>query len=216
MLTKEDKDKAIAEVIKKYGQPVFEMSEPKNECAKLVLELNTQYRLERVAAARAEKKANGQKQAANTLNEIAQGIERGKYVDSIPGPMFLQEEDLLGFTEEQRTIVKAKFENWERTNKQLAIQYQTHTQTITALFNTQRFKMLYMKVIDRVLPFDAMQSLRRAMRSDDSKVTLRIAEHYGLIKSEKIDVNMSNKPIEDPKAIEMLKQLGDRLAEEKD
>ncbi len=65
--------------------------------------------------------------------------------------------------------------------------------------------------MDQILPIEASQALRTAMKEGDSKIITRVAEHYNVLKSEKLELEV-NKPIEDPVALKMLKELGDKLA----
>jgi hypothetical protein len=67
-------------------------------------------------------------------------------------------------------------------------------------------------VFDSILPIEALNAIRIAMRRGDTKVTLEVARSYGLIKPETIDVNTNSKPVEDTQAISLLKTLGDSLA----
>jgi predicted DNA-binding protein (UPF0251 family) len=119
---------------------------------------------------------------------------------------------LLTFTQTEKDIVVCYFEDLSQSHKQIATKLGIAYQTVTALLQSKRFQILYAKVFDSILPIEALNAIRIAMRRGDTKVTLEVARSYGLIKPETIDVNTNSKPVEDTQAISLLKTLGDSLA----
>lgn len=123
--------------------------------------------------------------------------------------------DLLAFDEKEKDIIVTYFENQSLTPHQLSNQFGMSRQKVMALLNSPAFKIIYSKVYDRLLPIESLMAIRAKMKEGDSKVILEVARNYGLIKNEGLDITNRVKAIEDPEAIQMLKELGNRMSEGK-
>ena len=219
-MQKEEYERLKGEIISKYGQPVFDLHDPQNESATKLKQLQTAYRLSKLADARAKAKEAGKHLKPEGLAEIAQEAKTAvqiqqkrtdaKYTPSCIPELHLNEKDLIAFTEKEIEVIRRYFERLDQSPKEIAAFCGVNYQFVTALLASPSFKILYSKVFDHILPFESLLSIRSAMKGGDSKTALRIAEHYGLIKSEKMDISI-NKPVDDPEAIKLLKQLGDKL-----
>lgn len=206
-MERSDFDKLKAEIIQKFGKPESDNGTPLNESARRISELCIQYRVARNQESRAKAKETKLKLAAELAKEKS---EDARYEQVQAEPVFLSDKDMLPFTEQEALIVRDKFENFNIKDNQLAHRHHTTVQKVTALWTTEAFKYLQLKLQDKILPMIAFNSLMRFAKTD-AKVALRIAEHYKMLKSETLDINNTIKPIEDPEALKRLKELGDNL-----
>lgn len=217
-MTKEEFEQLSKEIKEKHGKPEWEEWQPMNESARQLMTLRTEYRMRLVASRRKERLDAGEKMRPEGLKEIAEGVLKDKakamLVERVGIPeLFLNENDVRGFSMTEKEILHSYFNDLTLKPKQLAVKHQVSYQQVVALLDSTAFKILYTKVFDRILPFESLIALRQAMRKGDSKVSLEIARHYKLIQDETVNVNGLSKPIDDPKALTMLKDLGDKLAD---
>lgn len=204
-MTKEEYNTQKEQIAKEYGLPEYDMGDPINESARKHKELLSLYRLSNL-----KEKRDKETKELKTLAQTAKDNKK-EYIEHSVAPTFLTNKDLESFNSREKDIIIAYFEDFSLTSKELSNRFGLPHQTISALFRTMQFKILYTKVFDQLLPLESLVALRQAMKNGDSKVSLRIAEHYGILKNEQKDVNVLSKPIDDPKAHEMLNQLADKI-----
>ncbi len=219
-MTKEEYKALSDKIIVEYGKPEYNNYEPVNESAVKIKVLLSEYRMSTMANARRahsenakleREKDNNLKRVNEGLKDIAEDIPNKYKAYAIP-ELFLTESDLIPFNEKEKELLHEHFTNLTLSNKQLAIKCNVSTQHVTALLNSTAVQILNQKVFDKLLPLEALKSILKALRANDSKVSLEVARHYKLIQNETSDINVISKPINDPEAIKMLKELGDKLA----
>lgn len=200
----EEYNQAKADIIKLHGEPVRDFDE-KNEAARLIDQLN--YKRRAVAM-----------QAGRKLKDIVSDVPSSqlKKYSAVPlRPIYLEDKDLKQFNDIEKAILQAHYEDSTLNNEQLATRFGVKRQQVTALFNSMEAKLLKIKLFERECPDKIRLALLHLVEDNDQKTTLRLAEHYGIVKAEKTDINITSKPIEDPEAQKMLRELGDRLSEKK-
>jgi hypothetical protein len=205
-------DIAKQKLIETFGQPEWDNHVAVNESAKRLNTLLTEYRLSCRAAKRLEAKEAGQKQETEIKDLITPEIKQ-KYKGISIGAIELNENDLLMFTDVEKDIIHNHFEDMTLTHKQLAFKNGVSRQIVTALLDSPAYRFLETKVFSKLMPSEIQIALLKATRGGDSKIVQRLAEHYKILHPEKLEVDI-NKPIEDSKAVQMLKELGDRLVNE--
>lgn len=202
-MTDEEYNLAKADIIKLHGEPVRDFDE-KNESARLIDQLNYK---RRAAAMQAGRKAK--------LSDIVSDVpvsQLRKYSALPLRPIYLEDKDLKQFTDLEKQILQAHYEDSTLNNEQLATRFGCKRQAITALFNSMEAKLLKIKLFERECPDKIRLALLHLVEDNDQKTTLRLAEHYGIVKAEKTDINITSKPIEDPEAMKLLRELGDKLS----
>ena len=199
-MNKQELDKQISDIEALLGKADFDFDRtPLNESAKKIKELRSQYQ--------SEMKRKQWEEAKAVKNFLSP--EDVKATKDLPAPpIYLEEHDLKGFTGVEAAIIEAYFENRNLNHQQLAKQFSVPRQTITALMHSTKFNLLRVKYTDMELPADVRLALGKLVKAGDQKTVLRLAEHYGIIKAEKQDVNITNKPIEDLEIIKLLQELG--------
>ncbi len=200
-MTKEEYEIEKAKIIATLGEPVRDF-DYKNESARLIDELKKQ----RQETGKQEKKGLKEFIAEVPKERLAKAAAK-----ALP-PMYIADHDLKGFTDLEAAVIVAHYADRSLNNEELARQCNTKRQTVTALFHSQAFKVLRAKYFDIEMPPAAQNAALHLVHDNDQKTTLRMMEHYGLIKAEKQDINITSKPIEDPAAMKMLRELGDKLA----
>lgn len=213
-----DYEQEKKQIIEKHGEPVFELGNPVNESAKLLRALRNQ-KIQ-------ESRKTGMKQGRPTsvpnlgsveATEIAKQVR--KHLNqvtprSLPA-MEVEDKDIRMFNENEQNLIRDHFREPELSNKDLAKKHQVSYQFVTALMNTPSVKLLEAKVTDRLFPWETRMSILHGLRSNLPQITLRMAEHLNIISSSKTELNITNKPIEDPETIKMLRELGDKAANQK-
>jgi hypothetical protein len=189
-----------AEIIAKFGQPEYDMRDPVNESARLIAKLVARKSVEDRAATKKQK------------SEFAQLVgSLDKTAETLPAPD-INDNDLTAFDETERQLITAYFSDLNQSPKTLATRFNVNYQMITALFKSDRFKILYKKVFDSILPLEGLIALRALLKKGDTKAVLETLRHYGLIKTEAVDVNITRStPIEDVAAVDLLKKIGDSI-----
>ncbi len=207
-MTKDELDKAVADVKGLLGDPEFDFDQtPLNESAKKIKELRSQFKSEKMKEQHAAKKA---------LEQSFNADER-KLVESLPAkPIYIEEHDLKGFSELERAIIEGYYENRSLNQQELARRFNVPRQTITALFHSTKFNLLRIKYYEFTMPSKLMLATEKLVDAGHEKTILRLNEHYGIIKAERSDINITSKPIDDPEAMKMLKELGDKLSGDKE
>lgn len=203
-MTKEEKDKQIADVIALLGKPEFDFDQtPLNEAAKKIKDIRSQFKSEHMKAQHEAKKAFEKSFEPKTL-------EAAKLFPA--KPIYIDDNDLKGFTELERAVIEAHFENRDLNQQQLSRAFDLPRQTITKLFHSAAFKILKVKYYEYVMPSKLMLATEKLVDAGHEKTILRLNEHYGIIKAEKTDINITSKPIEDVEAMRLLRELGDKLS----
>lgn len=217
-MTKDQYELLKAEIINKYGVPVRDTFSPElnNESANKLNALKGEYLNSCRAASLDAKRILRAKN--ESLKEIAadikpRGVDDPDYIRRKPDPCYVMSSDLLAFDEKEKDIIVTYFENQSLTPHQLSNQFGMSRQKVMALLNSPAFKVIYSKVYDRLLPIESLMAIRAKMKDGDSKVILEVARNYGLIKNEGLDITNRVKPIEDPEAIKLLKELGNRMSQ---
>ena len=212
-MTKSEYEEQRKKIIETFGKPVFDMAEPQNESAKRCNALLSEYRQGVLSAKRVQNREKGMKVKPETVREIAENItsEQKNRYSSIPIPEInLSDNDLIAFTDDERDVIIQHFNNMNLTHLQLSAKCKLNRQQITALLHSPAYRVLESKVFDKLMPTETRLSLLRCVRGNDSKITQRLAEHYKILNPEKVEIDL-NKPIDDPKALKLLKELGDKL-----
>lgn len=199
-MTKTEYELAKAGIIQAYGKPEYDMKEAINESAKRLEALKMAY----IRQPKTEKEQ---------LTDIVKDVSK-KQIMAVQGialpDLQIDERYLTAFNDVEKKLLHDHF-NTNLSNKELGIRYQLSSQAVTALLNDTRVKVLEARLFDSLAPWRTRLALMRLVEANDSKVTLRLAEHFGVVKSEAKDLNLNTKPLDDPKAIAMLKELGDKL-----
>lgn len=207
-MTKEQLDQQINEIKQTLGEPEFDFDRtPLNESAKKIKELRAVFQSEQKKKDWEEKKA---------LKNFLSPDELRQTKDLPAPPIYLEDHDLKGFTAVEAAIIEAHFENRNLNQQQLAKQFGVERQTITALFHNQRFNMLRIKYFDNEMPSELRLALAKLVKAGDQKTVLRLAEHYQMIKAEKQELNIVSKPIEDPEALKMLRDIARKRLDSED
>ncbi len=206
-MTKEERDQQINEVKKLLGEPDFDFDQtPLNEAAKKIKEIKGQFKSERMKEQWEAKKAVEQHFSKEDLKAVA----------SLPAkPIYIEDHDLKGFTELERAIIEAHYEDRNLNQQDLSRRFNIPRQTITKLFHSVQFNALRIKYYEFTMPSKLMLATEKLVDAGHEKTILRLNEHYGIIKAEKQDINIVSQPIQDPEAIKMLQELGDKLSGEK-
>ena len=207
-MTPEELKIEIDKIIELHGQPVRDF-DFKNESAKLIDALHMRNKIAKMQAGR---KKN------DSLKDIVNDVPAAKlreYSAKPLKPIYLEEKDLKQFNELEKQILQAHYEDSTLNNEQLANRFGLSRQQVTALFNSTEAKLLKIKLFERECPDKIRLALLHLIEDNDQKTTLRLAEHYNIIKAEKTELNITNKPIEDPEAMKMLQELGDKWEAEK-
>jgi hypothetical protein len=216
-MTKEEYEQQKKEILDKFGPPESDMGDPMNESARRLKALHNQLKVSQLAKQRAEARANKSKADApnETLKEISESMPRDtkqKYLRLYPiPPVYIAENDLIAFTDIERDVLIAHFEDLSLTHKELSNKFGIKYQTVTALLSSPAYKVLYTKVFDKILPIESLIAIRQAIKQGDSKIILEVARHYQLLQNETLDINNKVKPIEDSATAKMLKEMGDKL-----
>lgn len=192
-MTNEEYIKAKEDIITQYGKPEWDNFEPVNESAKKLKEL----RHKRASDSRAENKL---KEAA----EIAISDSVIKHSRSIP--IELTEQDLAPFDEKEKLILQAYFDNMNLTAKQLAKLCGCQVQKVASLWRSGPFLVLFERAFNYCAPMEVKAAILKGIRAGNTQITLRVAEHYSILKAEEIKIT---KPIEDIEALKRLKEIGD-------
>lgn len=215
-MTKDEYSQQKADIIAKLGMPERDFDQtPLNESAIQLKKLKTAYMLSLRSAKKQADKDAGQSQSPDTLAEFVKAVPSEKLrqaMNKALPPIFLEAHDLKGFTELEGNIVQAHFEDRSLNNEQLANRFGIKRQTVTALFNSREFKLLKLKYFELEAPEATRLAILHLLHDNDQKTAHRLAEHYGIIKAEKTDINITSKPIDDPEALKMLRELGDKLS----
>ena len=172
-----------------------------NESAKKIKELRSAFKSE---------KMKEQHEARREMEKsFGREIQDAK---SYPAkPVYVDDHDLKGFTDIEKAVIEAYYENRDQNHQQLAKSFGIARQTVTALFNSAQFKALAVKYYEFVMPSKLRLATEKLVDAGHEKTILRLNEHYGIIKAEKMDLNVTNKPIEDPEALQLLKELGEKM-----
>lgn len=208
-MTNEDFELEKQKIINEFGKPERDW-DPNlwNESAKRIKALTERKRMEALA----DKRKAKQEYLADLFKDIPK--EQYKQIMKQPLPaIYIEDHDLKAFQDIEKEIIRYHFENRDSTNKELATYFNTNPQRITALFHSIQFKALEIKYHEARIPAKLRNALERLVDADHEKTVLRLSEHYGIVKAEKQDINITSKPIEDPEAIRLLRELGDRVAD---
>lgn len=203
-MTKQELEVQITQIKQTLGEPEWDFDRtPMNESAKKIKELRGMFQSQQT-----KERWEGKKSLKNLLDP-----EELKLAKTLPAPpIYLEQHDLKGFTDLEKAIVEAHFENRNLNQQDLAKQFNVARQTITALFHSPKFNVLRIKYYDLELPAELRLAIAKLVKAGNEKTILRLAEHYGIIKAEKTDINIVSKPIEDPEMLKVLKELGDSNA----
>jgi hypothetical protein len=206
-LTKIEYDALKQTIVETYGKPEYDLQTPINESAK------------RLSALRSQRMQEGRKQAKDArLDEIRAEIPKSRLKavlsdSNIKLPEFeIDARYLASFSETEQLVLHDHF-NTNLSDTELGIKHNLTRQAVTGLLHDTRVKVLEARLFDSIGPWRNRLALLRLQEADDSKVVVRLGEHWGVIKSETKELNLNTKPIEDPKALQMLKELGDRLVD---
>lgn len=213
-MTKDQFELRKQEIINLLGKPEYDMKDAVNESARQLVALRTEYRLGLMAEGRQKAKEKGQKQKPETLQEINAEVPSEKlkeYSTQLLPSVLIEDKDLVMFSDLEKEILRARYDNWNMDTKKLADRFGMSRQKVAALLNSIAVQILDAKVWKQIVPFEVRKSLMSCLRAHDVKVTLRLAEHEKIIENEKLDLTVRDKAITDPAAIKMLKELGDRL-----
>lgn len=215
-MTKDQFQQEKEAIIAKLGQPERDFDQtPLNESAIQLKKLKIAYMLSLRSAKKQADKEAGQSQAPDTLTDFVKAVPserlRQAMNRALP-PIFLEPHDLKAFTEVEAGIVQAHFEDRSLNNEQLANRFGIKRQTVTGLLNSREFKLLKLKYFEIEAPEATRLAILHLLHDNDQKTAHRLAEHYGIIKAEKQDINIMSKPIDDPEALKMLRELGDKLS----
>lgn len=200
-MTNEEFELEKAKIIEVHGKPERDF-DYKNESAKLIDALSYKMKAAKM-------------QAGRKLKDIIADVPKDKlreYSAKPLRPIYLEEKDLKQFNDIEKAILQAHYEDSTLNNEQLAVRFNTTRQAVTALFNSMEAKLLKIKLFERECPDKIRLALLHLVEDNDQKTTLRLAEHYGIVKAEKQDINITSKPIDDPEAQRMLRELGDKFA----
>jgi hypothetical protein len=207
-MTPEELQAEIANIIALHGQPLRDF-DGKNEAARLIDALHMKNKIAKMQAGRKK---------ADSLKDIVADVSAmtlKQYINKKLLPIYLEDKDLKQFNELEKQILQAHYEDSTLNNEQLANRFGVKRQQVTALFNSMEAKLLKIKLFERECPDKIRLALLHLIEDNDQKTTLRLAEHYGIVKAEKQDINITSKPIDDPEAIKMLRELGDKLSDTK-
>lgn len=213
-MTKDQYNLRKQEIINTHGQPTHEMNVPTNESARLLAQLRQQNRMEAIAEKKQAAKDKGQLQRAEGIDEIAELIdkENPKYKQAHIGPVAVDESDLRAFTDKEREILVYYFDNPEEPIKNVAKRFGWNYQKMTAFIRSQAVINLEDRTYSKHARSLNWRAIIKAQRSGDSRVIQRLGEHFKQISSEKLELNVVNKPIEDNNLAKMLKEIGDKAA----
>ncbi len=189
-----------AEIIKQFGEPTYDLQSPTNDSARMIAKLIARKSVE-------SRQANQRDEFARMVGSLPSKVDA-----TIPA-LDINETDLNTFDNTEKQIITAYFVDLNQSPKTLADRFNVNYQKVTALFKSERFKVLYTKVFNQILPLEGLIALRSLLKKGDTKATLETLRHYGLLKSEAVDVNINKStPIEDVDAINLLKKIGDASA----
>lgn len=210
-MTKEEYTEGKKRIVETFGVPEYDNHAAVNESAKRCTKLLTEYRLSCRAKQLKEDKETDIRQKAELSELATQDVKRKYSVFDIP-EICINENDLAPFDDVEIDVITNHFENMSLAHKQLAIKSNVSRQVVTALLSSPAYRLLEAKVFDKLMPTETRMALLRAVRGLDSKITQRMAEHYKILNPEKLEVDL-NKPIDDPEALKLLKEIGDKLVD---
>ncbi len=204
-MTKDERDKQIEETKALLGKPEYDFDQtPLNESAKKIKEIRAAFSSEKMKQQWADKKAFEKTFEPKTL-------EAAKLIPA--KPIYIDDNDLKSFSEIERAVIEAHYENRDLNQQELAARFNLPRQTITKLFRSAQFNVLRVKYYEFVMPGKLMLATEKLVDAGHEKTILRLNEHYGIIKAEKQDINIISKPIEDTEALKLLQEMGDKLAD---
>ena len=212
-MTKEEYETNKAKILQEFGKPESDNHVPLNESARRLYKLLTEYRVScRIEQAKKAREAGQIQQLP--IKELATPELKRKYKHINIGELELNDRDLLPFSEKEQDVIRCHFEDMSLNHKDLAVRSNVSRQFVTALLDSPSYRFLEQKVFDKLMPSEVKIALLQATRGGDSKIIQRLAEHYKILNPEKMELDI-NKPIDDPKALQMLKELGDKLVDER-
>lgn len=202
-MTKEEKQKKRAEIIRLHGEPNSTYDEP-NESRRLINALDHEYRMSRLAEARAKK---------SELNKLADDIpeEKKRELRSTPAlPVFLVEDDLKPFDPEERKILLCYFEDMNQDDKSIADKIGVSHQRVTKVKRLPAVGQLRNRAYDYILKAENAMMIRKLQLQGDTKIVVELGKKYGNLEKDNLEITNRIKPIEDPELIRMLKEIADR------
>ena len=216
-MNKEQYEQIKKDIIAEYGTPTYDMRDPVNESAKRITAARSQYLSDAMAIGRANKyRPKEEQQKDNSIQGILKDVpkERIKATWNIDLPeMCIDDKYLLAFDDTEKKILHTHFNQPNLKNKDIGIKFNVSAQLVTSLLNDTRTKILEARLFESLAPWRTRLALLRLVESNDSRVVVRLAEHFKVIESESKDINLITKPIQDTEAEKMLKEIGDKLIE---
>lgn len=220
-MNKEEYNLQKEKIIQTFGQPNEDTFNPNESRIKLG-KLKAEYLVSCRNQQKKDAKKAGQKQETELqdLPEVKAYVkENEKKASILIGNLEINDNDLLPFNQLERDVIRIKFDNWNLTHKQIAnkcsdLSRTVTRQQVTATLDSPAFKILQQRYFDKLLPLEVNLALLAAVRQGDTKIVTRLAEQYNIMKPEKMEIDL-NKPIEDAEALKMLRELGDKLIDDK-
>jgi hypothetical protein len=209
-MTKTEYTKLKAEIVKQYGQPVYELNQAINESARKLVEVKLAYLKEKHEVEKT-------RQLIKDVKQIAIPTES----DFIAVPEELLKESWLSpFDEGQRQLIRLWLSDISQTAKALAEATGQDIKAVRATMSSEAFKLLrghLALAYKGLLPLEASAALRGLLKCKTENVVLQAAKlvliDAGLYKGESLDIT-NNKPKEvllDAATEEKLRKLGNEL-----
>jgi hypothetical protein len=199
-MTNEEYQQKKDEVKKRLGEPTYDVGLPTNESARELDKLRRQKQIESRQKNRIEEAADIA--LADKVNSVSKAI-----------PIELTDNDLLPFDETEQKILRIHCADTNLDWRAVARLAETTTHKVTSLVRSGRYKVLADKLFNHLAPMMAQASILKAMKGGNTQVTLRVAEHFNILKSEELKIV---KPIDDPELLRKLKEIGDQTVTDGD
>lgn len=211
-MTKDEYNQRKAELIKTYGEPTSPHDEP-NQARLELNKLLIEHRRSNLV------KKEDKPIVQNELNVLAESIPKDKQKElrSTPAlPVYLVDEDLRQFTDEQRKILLCYFEDINQPDQLIANRVGCSVQLVTRTKRLPAVSALNDRATSYLLKAENAMMIRKLQLAGDTKIIVELGKKFGNLEKDSLDITQKIKPIEDPAMIKMLKELGDKLIDGKE
>ena len=209
-MTKTELNKLSKQIVKEHGQPQWDMNQPVNESAKLLLELRNRYR-------DSQKELIKTRELVKRIDEIPEQVQ----LPLLPLPEELIKDSwLTPFNAEQKIVITEWITDITAKPKTLADKTGQDIKLVRNTLNSEAFKLLRANLSlahKNLLPIEASLKLRSLLHSKNEKIAFAAAQlvledaHLYKTQATEVNVHKATDVVLDKKTEDRLKQLGDAL-----
>jgi hypothetical protein len=201
-------EKSKANIIKQFGQPEYDMSDPVNESAKKLVELKNLYLKGLNDAVKAEKLEKNIKEIVKALpglsRPVPQEVVRAEY--------------LVAFTEKQKEVVHQWFKNVGQSIEAIAVATGNTETFVKNTMSLEAFKALRLNLTKGLLEvtnLEAIIALRECLNSKQDNIKFNAAELFlrdqGILKDKQPDTVIKNEVVLDKDKMDELNAQANKL-----